>query len=281
MQKLALIFHSALQNTIFLFPFLIPVTFYVLWKAGAHKQVITQEQLETINGGAAKLARDILRRFWPLILLLPLISLPFTMADFNQDPEWRHSQACDTVIQIYYPVIGMLAATWLSMVYRFWAKSRGREFYVAGLEKTFCLGFFLAFARLIFGFATNLGPFYTPLFLVIAAYPAILFSENHNAATAIYRSIKFGSGHLLALALILGRASCWFWLVQLFLAVMVLHFGNLAQFIPSRVTFDIQPYSGFFLQSCGQIASLIYDTFVLLNVLEYLKVCDNQATAKE
>lgn len=269
-----------MQNTIFLFPFLIPVTFYVLWKAGAHKQVMTPQQLETVNGTAGKMARDILRRFWPLTLLLPLISLPFTMADLNQDPAWRHSQVCDLVIQIYYPVVGMLVAAWLSMVYRFWARAQGREFYVAGLEKTFCLGFFLAFARLLFGFATNIGPFYTPLFLVIAAYPAILFSENYDAATALYRSAKFGSAHLLALALILGRASCWFWLIQLFLAVLVIHFGNLAQFIPSRITFDIQPYSGFFVQTCGQIASLIYDTFVLLNILEYIKTCGPLAEVK-
>jgi hypothetical protein len=289
LQKIDLYLHSAKHYLIALIPSFIPICFYALWKIGVKKAVLAPATLESINEQASRQAKAIFKQYWLLALLLPATSLLFTMADLNNDSAWRHSLHCDLLIQLSLPVQGILIAGWLRMVYKTWAASRnqhGGALYNIrpGADRLIVLGFSIAFSRLIFGYALNIGPLYTPIYLLLALYPTFLFSRDYGcgALGALADSVNCGRRKFLTLAVLIGRISCLFWFVQFILASLVAYFANLAQILPSRFPIDILPYSGFVLQSLGQLASLVYDTYVLLNCLEYLdSTGQNQTSAVE
>ena len=265
---IALYAHEAKHYLIALIPSAIPVCFYIFWKVGVKKAALAPAELEELNSSASQIGRSVFKKYWPLAILLPAASLFFMLCDLNDDTAWRHSLACDIIGQLNLPVQGMLVASWLSLIYKAWATSRGQNAQVA-IDKLIVLGFSIAFSRLLFGYALNIGPFYTQLYLLIALYPALLLSRHDNPLAALAQSVSYGQRHILELAVLIGRISCLFWFIQFILGSLVAYFANLAQFLPSRFPIDILPYSGFVLQTCGQISSLVYDSFVLLNCLEY------------
>lgn len=149
---IALYAHEAKHYLIALIPSAIPVCFYIFWKVGVKKAALAPTELEELNSSASLIGRSVFKQYWPLAVLLPAASLIFMLCDLNDDAAWRHSVACDIISQLNLPVQGMLVATWLSLTYKAWAKSKGQKEQVA-IDKLIVLGFSIAFSRLLFGYA--------------------------------------------------------------------------------------------------------------------------------